>query len=146
MRANQDLIGRWFEEVWNKGRREAIAEMLMPDAVIHDGAMSATGPVGFYPFFDRMHAAFSDIRLELGETITENDRVCVRWCATMKHTGPGFGMAPTGKTISMTGISIIRVAEGKVAEGWQNWDGLGLMQQIQAIEGAAALYVGTAGG
>jgi predicted ester cyclase len=137
----REVATRWFDEVWNKGRREAIAEMLLPDAILHEGGKDSRGPEGFYPFFDRLQAACSDIRVKIGQTIVENDLVCVRWLVTMKHTGHGLGIAPTGKTIEATGISIVRVAGDKLAEGWQNWDMLGLMQQIQATEGADALYV-----
>ena len=47
---NKQLGKRWFEEVWNKGRREAIAEMLAPDALIHEGESTAKGPEGFHAF------------------------------------------------------------------------------------------------
>lgn len=73
-----DLGMGWFEEVWNKGRREAIAEMLVPDAVIHDGGMDTTGPDGFYPFFDRMNATLSEMHVDVADPIAESDRVCVR--------------------------------------------------------------------
>ena len=132
---------RWFEEVWNKGRREAIAEMLLPDAVIHDGAKDGKGPEGFYPFFDRLQAACSDMRINIEQTIVEGDLVCVRWSCTMRHTGDGLGMPATGKAIATTGISIIRVAGDKLAEGWQNWDMLGLMQQISEADDATSFYV-----
>ena len=59
--ANREVAVRWFEEVWNKGRREAIAEMLLPDAIVHDGAQDGRGPEGFYPFFDRLHSACPDL-------------------------------------------------------------------------------------
>jgi predicted ester cyclase len=137
----REVAARWFEEVWNKGRREAIAEMLLPDAIIHDGAKDGRGPEGFYPFFDRLQAACSDIRIRVEQTIVEHDLVCVRWFATMKHTGDGLGIAPTGRTLEATGISILRIAGGKLVEGWQNWDMLGMMQQIRETDGAAALYV-----
>src|SRR5271157_2692027 len=54
------LGSQWFEEVWNKGRREAIAELLAPDAVFHEGKTDCVGPEGFYEFFDRLNAAFSE--------------------------------------------------------------------------------------
>jgi C-1 hydroxylase len=105
------------------------------------GASDGDGPEGFYPFFDRMHAACSDIHIKVEQTIVENDLVCVRWFSTMKHTGDGLRMAPTRKTLETTGISIMRVAGGKPAEGWQYWDMLGLIQQIQETGAASALYV-----
>jgi predicted ester cyclase len=128
---SRGLGARWFEEVWNKQRRDAIAEMLAPDAPIHDGAGTIYGPTGFYTYFDRMQASFSEIHVTVQDTFAEGDKICVRWSCAMKHTGPGLGMPPTGKVLETTGITIVRVAGDKLAEGWQNWDMLGLMQQIQ---------------
>lgn len=143
MAATAESLGRrWFEEVWNRGRRDAIAEMLAPDAVVHDGATHSTGPEGFYPFFDRMRATFSDINVKIEDTIAQDTAACVRWSCTMKHTGDGLGIAPTGRTLHVTGISILRASGGKLIEGWQNWDMLGMMEQIQARDKRAATYIG----
>jgi steroid delta-isomerase-like uncharacterized protein len=120
----------WFEEVWNKRRRGAIAELLTPDAVIHDGGSDSKGPEGFYQFYDLMLAAFSNLHVTVHDTIAEHDRACIRWSCRADHTGDGLGMPPTGKTVHATGISIIRVADGRAAEVWQNWDMMGLMEQI----------------
>ena len=74
------------------------------------------------------------------ETIAEGDRVCVRWSSTGKHTGDGLGVPATGKTIEVTGISILRVAGGKIVEAWQNWDMLGMMEHIRD-SGKSATYI-----
>lgn len=140
---NRELAARWFEEVWNKRRREAIAELLADGAPIHDGGITVHGPAGFYAFFDRMADAFSDIHVTVEETIADGDKVCVRWSCALQHTGAGLGMPPTGKTLQTTGITIVRIAGGKLVEGWQNWDMLGLMQQIQD-QRHAATYIGAA--
>lgn len=125
-------LGRlWFEEVWNKRRREAIAEILAPGAVIHDGATDAKGPQGFYPFYDLMGATFSDLRITVHDTIAEHDLSCVRWSCVAKHTGDGLGIPATGKSVHTTGMSLLKVADGRIVETWQNWDMLGLMEQIQ---------------
>ena len=131
---------RWFEEVWNQQRREAIGEMIAPGTPIHEAGDTVYGPEGFYPFFDRMQASFSELRVTVQDTIAETDKICVRWSCRMKHTGDGLGMPPTGKVLHATGILIVRVAEGKAVEAWQNWDMLGLMQQIQTT-GRAATYI-----
>ena len=136
----RDLGRRWFEEVWNKGRRDAIPEMLAPNGVLHDGDFDSVGPEGFYPFFDRLNANLSGIHVTVHDSIAEGDRLCVRWTAAGKHTGDGLGVPATGKPVHMTGISIIRVAEGKLIEAWQNWDMLGLMEQIRGAEKPAATY------
>jgi steroid delta-isomerase-like uncharacterized protein len=142
----RNLGQRWFEEVWNQGRREAVAEMLAPDAVIHDGASEAVGHKGFYDFFDRMNAAFSELHVSVEDTIAEGDKVCVRWRCTAKHSGGGLGIPPTGAAIHVTGVTIVRVAGGKLVEAWQNWDMLGMMQQINAFPkpglAKSATYIG----
>lgn len=138
--AERNLGNAWFEEVWNKGRREAIADLLAPDAVLHEAGMDSVGPQGFYEFFDRMNAAFSDVRITIQDTISEGDRICVRWTCSCKHTGDALGHPPTQKTVHLTGITIMRIANGKLAEGWQNWDMLGMLEQIHE-RNRAATYV-----
>src|SRR5690242_17729040 len=118
----RDLGRRWFEEVWNKGRRDAIAELLAPGAVVHEAGVDTVGPEGFYPLFERLRDTLTDIKIEVLDTIAEGDRVCLRWISRARHTGPGLGLPPTGKPVEVTGISILRVANGKIVEGWQNWD------------------------
>lgn len=135
--SERDLGQRWFELVWNQGRREAIAEMLSADALIHDGSVETRGLDGFYAFFDRMRNSFSEIHVTIEDSIAEADRICVRWFITAKHTGSGIGIAATGKSVRVTGISILRVANEKLVEGWQNWDMLGMLQQVQGAASAA---------
>ena len=139
--SDRDLGRRWFEEVWNKNRREAIGEMMAPRVVLHDGDAVTQGPDAFYQFFDRMSATFSEMHVKVEETIAESDKLCVRWSSTAKHTGGGLGIAPTGLAINVTGISILRVADGRFVEAWQNWDMLGMMEQIQS-RGRTAIYIG----
>jgi steroid delta-isomerase-like uncharacterized protein len=134
------LGSRWFEEVWNKGNRAAIAEMLAPGAVLHEGDTDSVGPEGFYRFYDRLNAAFSDIHVVVHDTIAEGDRVCVRWTCSCKHTGDGLDMPPTQRTVHVTGISIFRIANGRLLEGWQNWDMLGMLEQIRGSS-RSATYV-----
>jgi steroid delta-isomerase-like uncharacterized protein len=128
--ANQDLAKRWFEEVWNQKRREAIAEMLHPDVVFHEGGIDTAGADAFYQYFDRMHASFSDFHVTVHDALEAGDKVCVRWSCSMRHTGDGLGFPPTGKIVEPTGISIMRIAEGQLIEGWQNWDMAGVLEAI----------------
>ena len=137
----RNLGNRWFEEVWNKGRRQAIGEMLAADGVLHDGELDSVGPEGFQPFFDRLNAAFSDFHVVVEDTIVEGDKACHRWRCTCRHTGDGLGMPATGKTVHVTGISIVQVKDGMVIEGWQNWDMLGMLEQIQGKTAKAPTYI-----
>ncbi len=140
--SERQLGQRWFEQVWNQGQRQAIGEMIRPDAVLHEGGLDSVGPEGFYPFYDRMIATFSEIHVTVEDTIAENDKLCVRWSFTAKHTGDGLGFTPTGASVKVTGISILRVAGTKLLEGWQNWDMLGLIEQIKGSTHQSPTYVG----
>lgn len=140
--ANQELGRRWFEEIWNKKRREAIDEMMHPGAVLHEGGVDTVGIEAFQSYFDRMHSIFSDTHITVHDTIGDGDTVCLRWSCTVKHTGSGLGVPPTGKTVETTGISIMRVADGKLVEGWQNWDMVAVLEAIGVREkGGNALAV-----
>jgi steroid delta-isomerase-like uncharacterized protein len=141
--SERNLGRRWFEQVWNQGRREAIAEMLEPGTLIHDGAVESKGPEGFYAFFDRIQATLSDMKIDIHDTFAEGDKVCVQWSSTAKHTGAGLGMAPTGETVHVTGITIFRVRDEKIVEAWQNWDMLGLLEQLNK-QPRAAVYIASA--
>jgi predicted ester cyclase len=136
----KQTIIRWFEEVWNKGRRQAIDEMLPLDCVIHDGGTSLKGPEEFKKYFDLMRSTFSEIQMTPEEVISEGALVCLRWSVKMRHTGDGLGMPATGRNLQTTGISIVRFTGGRFAEAWQSWDMLGIMQQIQQAE-PAKLYM-----
>ena len=127
---------RWFEEVWNQGRREVIDELLAADCTIHDGSSAIQGPQEFKVFYDRIRAAFSEIRVTPEHGISADGHVCMRWSLTARHTGDGLGMPATGRVVEATGMTIVRIVNGRFAEGWQNWDMLGLMQQITGAETA----------
>ena len=71
--------------------------------------------------------------MELHDLIAESDRVVYRWMMSGTHLGPMRGIPPTGKPIAMTGITIMRIVEGKIVEGWHQYDALGMMQQLGMI-------------
>lgn len=136
------LIVRWFEEVWNRGNLEVVSEYITPTSKIHDGRMSIQGAQGFHDYYAQMAASFSEVRVTPLELIVSGDMASLRWSATLKHTGDGLGLPATGKTFSVTGISMARyTAEGKLDEAWQNWDMMGLLEQIREAE-PSKLYLG----
>ena len=133
---NIALIHRWFEEVWNKGRAEAIEEMFAADGIAYglgEAGIDVHGPAAFKPFFERLRGAFPELKITIEDTLAEGDKVAARWSATMTHQGDHLGIAATGRKAAVTGMSIVRIRDGKIVEAWNNWDMLGLMQQIGAI-------------
>src|SRR5580658_1037559 len=123
--AQKQFAARWFEEVWNKSRREAIDEMFPEDAVVHDGSAEYRGPAEFKRFYDALRAQLSDVRVTPLETISEGDMVCIRWSSTAKDR-------TTGKPLAVTGISILRFKDARLVEAWQNWDQYSLVQQLES--------------
>ena len=69
----------------------------------------------------------------LEDMIAEGDKVAVRFTLRGTHGGDLMGIPPTGKPVAVTGIDINRIADGKIAERWANFDALGLMQQLGVI-------------
>jgi steroid delta-isomerase-like uncharacterized protein len=138
---SKQLLVNFFEEVWNKGRREVIDQLIASDCIIHDGESTSTGPEGFKPFYDSMHVTFSNFRVTPRESVTEGDMTCLRWSVIMRHSGEGLGMPASGKEVRATGISLVRIKDGKFVEAWQNWDMLGVIQQIHEAP-PAMTYIG----
>lgn len=135
--ANKALMRRWFEEVWNKRRSDAVDEMMAPHAVAHglagDGS-DLRGPADFKPFQQAFLDAFRDLRLRVQDVIAEGDKVAVRWVASGTHTGAGLGIARTNRPITVTGMSMVRIENGRIVEGWNNFDALGMYVQLGAMQ------------
>jgi steroid delta-isomerase-like uncharacterized protein len=132
---NKNVVRRLFEEVWNKGNLPVTDELFAPNYAHHD---SSTPDVGRGPESEKMRAtlyrtAFPDLRLTIEDIIAEGETVVARWSCRGTHKGDLSGIAPTGKQFTISGISIARIANGKMAEGWVNWDALGLMQQLGVV-------------
>ncbi len=134
---NTSLIRRWFDEVWNQGRLGTIHELMAPDAIgIGQGGAGAAihGPAEFQTFVERLRAAFPDISVTVEDVFAAGDKVAARWSATMTHQGNEMGIPASGKRVRVTGISMVRIANGQIVAGWDNWDELGMMRQIGAIQ------------
>ena len=132
--ANKELTRRIFNEVWNQKRLDLIDELVSPDYIHHDSGTAnvQTGIEGYKQFVRFYLNAFPDIRFTIQDEISEADKVVIRWTVTGTHRGDLPDLPATGKTISLSGISIARLRDAKGVESWNNWDGLGMMQQLAA--------------
>lgn len=130
---NKALIRRWFEEVWNKGRVAAIDEMFAVDGVAHGLGADMHGAAAFKPFHAAFRDAFPDLRIEVEDMIAEGDKVAYRFSVTGTHRGHGLGFPATDKPARFTGMGVVRVQNGKIVEGWNNFDQLGMLQQLGVV-------------
>jgi steroid delta-isomerase-like uncharacterized protein len=129
---NKAIARRFLDELWNQSNFGLVDQLLASD---YDGHSSTVirGPEGAMAFVPRLRNAFPDFQFSILGQIAEGDEVATRWTIRGTHTGEFQGVPPSGKPIEMTGITIFRIANGKLIEGWTNEDLLGLLQQLGAV-------------
>jgi steroid delta-isomerase-like uncharacterized protein len=132
---NSQLIRRWFDQVWNQGRADVIDQMSHPQTKGYGQAEHGKqiDMDEFKKLWSGLRSAFPDIHITIHDTIEQGEKVAARWTAAMTHKGEFLGFAPTGRTATITGISLQRWENGKIMEGWDNWDQLGLLVQLGAV-------------
>ncbi len=134
------LVRRELEEVYGAGDLDLVDEIVAAAFVGHDPALPEPirGPAGVKDAVTLYRTAFPDLRLTIERQVGEGELVVTHWTARGTHQGELFGIAPTGKQATVTGISIDRISDGKIAEDWTNWDTLGLLQQLGAVPAPAS--------
>jgi predicted ester cyclase len=132
--AYETLAHRWFDEVWNQGLESTIDELMSEDLVVEGltdpEGNKVRGPASFKSLFRLFRTAFPDIHITVEDTLVDGDRIFSRCRVTGSHTGAGITAAPTNKTVDFTGMSLVRVKDGKVIEAWNNFDFLSMYQQL----------------
>lgn len=132
---NKATYRRFIEEIWNIGNLDLIELLIADDYVAHDPASPDLGR-GLESLRQRANPyrkAFPDLQIIIEEILAEGDKVVTRWSSSGTHQGDIYGIAPTGKSVTTSGINISRFANGKIVEEWTSWDTIGLMKQLGVI-------------
>jgi predicted ester cyclase len=131
MATTPDALAReWFENVWNRLDESAIDRLMHRDATVHGLVPGALrGPAAFKPFFHAFRDALSNIRVTIERVIVQGDEAAVLCRVTAQHTGHALGPA-TGRNLDFHGITMVRVQDGQLIEGWNAFDFLTMYQQI----------------
>ncbi len=128
---NKALVRRYYEQVM--GDLSAIEEIVTDTFVDHHFPPEIPpGAQGVRKFFTFIAGVFSDMRIDIDFLLAEGDKVDCHFVLHARHTGEGLGVAPRGNAIKLPAISTFRIADGKLAEGWEIFDSASLMQQMQA--------------
>jgi steroid delta-isomerase-like uncharacterized protein len=129
---NKALARRLIEEVWNQGNLDALDELVSEDHVDHDPARVGmpAGRAGMRAFVETYRIAFPNLCFVIEEELAEDDLVALRWRASGQHQGALMGIPPTEESVTISGITIDRIADGKIVETWGNWDALGMLGQL----------------
>jgi predicted ester cyclase len=133
--ANRELVHRWFEEVWNKQREEAIDEMFAPGGKAYGFPQADSvliGPDKFKEIHRVFLGAFPDVRITVQDVICEDERVAVTWVASMTHLGDSLGFAPTLQRDSPQGCSVLVVRDGQIQDGRNYMEMEGLVHRLKA--------------
>jgi steroid delta-isomerase-like uncharacterized protein len=138
------LARRSFDEIWNNGNLGVADELFSPDYVNHDPVSPEVppGPEGVKQIAKMYRRAFPDLRFTIEEMLATGDKVITRWTGEGTHRAPLRGLPASGRQVRITGISIHRIAGGRIVETWVNWDTLGMMEQLGAAQVPARRSVG----
>ena len=120
-------ISRAVEGFNDPANREAYLDLYAGEAVYHGVGAGIEAIRGFY---EAIWTAFPDARLEIEDVVAEGDKVACRFAMRATHRGPFQGIPATGRPVKLTGITILRLANGRCVERWNQADFLGLMQQL----------------
>ncbi len=143
---NKAVFRRLIREVWNKGNLNIAGEIVATNHVSHDPAIAhEDGLGGFKNHVTRVRTAFPDIEFKIEDILEDGEKVITRWTASGTHRGAFLGVPAAGKQFTVTGITVLRFARGKIVEDWVNWDALGLMQQLGAVPASGQAKAATAG-
>lgn len=135
MSEDNKAAARRFLECFSSGDLDGLDEIMAEDYVDHDpyNPHGQEGLEGVKKLISMYREGFPDLTFEIEDVLAEGDKVVVRWTGTGTHQGEVMGVPGSGKTSTVSGISIDRFENGKAVEGWTCWDTLGMLQQIGAI-------------
>lgn len=118
--ANEELVRRWFREVLTFGELDVIDEIIAADHVYHDLHSPpdgwGAGPQGARRAATSYRSAFTDLRCSVRRQLADETTVVTHWSATGRHTNAMGGISPTGADITITGMTLQRVVDGRITE------------------------------
>jgi steroid delta-isomerase-like uncharacterized protein len=136
---SEAIVRRLYQEVWNKRKLELVSDLISPSHALHDNnsSGSSVGPEAYKALMALYLAAFPDLCITVEDAVAEKDKVAASWTISGTHKGEFWGVRPTNKKISLDGITIHHIANGKIIDSYISSDALGLMRQLGAVPALA---------
>src|SRR5262249_31472632 len=129
---NKRTVRRVLEQAFDEGDLDAVDAGFAPDATIHDPGTEFRGPTQLRAGLGTLLAAFPDFHFTVLDEVAEGDRVVLRYRGQGAHRADFLGVSASGRRIDYTGMIVVRVADGRIAEFWAQPDQLGLLRQLGA--------------
>lgn len=130
---NESVIRRFVDEVINMGDYSAIRELVHPDYVYRSPDQELHGPKALENLFTSYRSGLPDLRMSVNDIIVSGDKVVISVTLVGTHTGDLMGISATGKPLSVHGMVLSRLEDGKIVEEWEILDMLGMFQQLGVI-------------
>ncbi|HEX3302902.1 MAG TPA: ester cyclase [Thermomicrobiales bacterium] len=130
---NKEIVRRFVEEVVNRGRADLINDLVAADYVFHCPDGDLYGPLGARLNVEELWLAFPDLHMDLTDLVGEGNLVARRFVLRGVHLGPFLGLRPTEDDVSIPGIALDRLANGRIAESWIAFNTLGLVHAGMSV-------------
>ena len=133
---NRAIVRRFVDEYVNQKNDATLDALVADDFICHVGGVPSTASEGRQVWVRRstvLRTAFPDFRITIDDLLVDDDKVVMRYRGQGTHRGPFGAAAPTNNAVTYTGIAILRISNGQIAEEWTEYDSVGLMRQVEAI-------------
>lgn len=131
---HKTIARRFRADLWQSGNLSLADQIISRDCRVHSRIPVmidiASGPEAIKQLLFFYHLVFSEITMKIEDVVAENDLVAVRWSGSGRHTGELFGVAATDRVVETSGIDMLRIVDGKIVEGWINWDALSFLESL----------------
>jgi predicted ester cyclase len=127
---NKELMRRFYDRIINEGDLAVVDDVLDPDYEDESSVpLELPGPAGFKRRIEELRRSFT-LRIELHDMVGERDLVAFRWTITGEHVGEFGGVAPTHRRVTLRGLNLERVLDGRITQHWSEFDPDALMKQV----------------
>jgi steroid delta-isomerase-like uncharacterized protein len=129
---NKQIAQRFMDECWNKGNLNMLSDLVATNCRYHDPVFPnlTSGADNIRNHIETCRRGFPDLRFTIDNTIAEGDEVVNHWTVKGTHKGQFLSLAPTNKHATVSGTSIFRIKDSKIAETWSDWNLMSLMEQL----------------
>jgi steroid delta-isomerase-like uncharacterized protein len=129
---NKSIVRRLYEEAWNKRKLAVVDELISPSHALNDPIVfdSHIGPELYKRRIADLTKSFPDLRFTIDDILTEKGKTVVCWTISGTHKGEFLDIPATGKKVSVEGITIHLISNGKILDSYARWDALGLLRQL----------------
>jgi steroid delta-isomerase-like uncharacterized protein len=127
------IVERYLQRAWNERDWSAAEETVDENVIFHDQVREGDlppGREGLRVAMERITTGIPDFVMDVHEIVAEGDTVVIRWSSTGTHAGNFNGLPPMGRVVTLYAISMVRLKDGRIVEGWQETGRLGMAQQL----------------